>query len=155
MIYLIPNKTLSHYLTKNGYSKFKEWYKSILFLEPIYNELEILSNNIDKTHWLEDDIRSNLFEKIKNIIIKHYENSFDQHPEIIYKIWIESLQPYCFQGGKGYKLQYTGNINHHWCISPEYYDYVLNIPNNVILSCIFCDKYVNISEKIETEVWGN
>ena len=57
MICIIPN-TLSYYFTKIGYSTFKDWYKSIILLEPIYTELEILTNSIDKSNWLEDDFRN-------------------------------------------------------------------------------------------------
>ena len=159
MISLTSNKTLSYYLTKEGYPKFKKWYKSIDLLEPIYNELETLTTIIDKSTWLEDDLRNNIFTNIKNLIIENIENIFEKHPELIYNEWINSIQTYCFQGGIGYKIQYSStpdnNIPHHWCVKPEYYKYVINISDTVILSAIICDKYINISEKSEMQYWCN
>ena len=168
MKYLIP-KTLSYYFTKSGYPKFKDWYKSIDLLEPIYNELEILTNIIDKSNWLEDELRNESFKNIKNIIINQIKNIEKKEPVNIYKEWINSIQPYCFQGGTGHKIQYgnydydndndndndTLSYPHHWCIKPEFYNIVINIPNNVILSAIICDKYINISEISEKKYWCN
>ena len=149
----IPIKTLSYYLSNEGLSNFKEWFKSIQLLEPIYNELDILINSIENTK--EDKLIKELFENIKYKIIKHIESVFKYHPEIIYNEWIESIQPYCFQGGLGYRIMYTSNnIPHHWCIKPEYYNIVVNIPENVIVSAIVCDKYINISEKLEIQYWN-
>ena len=157
MKYLIPN-TLSYYFTKTGYPKFKEWYKSIELLEPIYDDLDILTTIIDNSKWLEDELRSKSFKNIKNTIVKQLENSEKKEPIIIYEDWITSIQPYCFQGGRGYKIQYSGNSDtnmpHHWCIKPEHYKLVINIPENVILSGIVCDKYINISENAELQYWG-
>ena len=159
MISLTLNKTLSYYLTKEGYPKFKEWYNSITLLEPIYNGLENLTTIIDNTTWLQDEVRNNIFKKIKNLIIEYIETIFGKHPEIIYNEWINSIQPYCFQGGIGYKIQYSSTpeniIHHHWCVKPEYYNYVINISDNVILSAIVCDKYINISEHSERQYWCN
>ena len=159
MNYIIP-KTLSYYFTKTGYPIFKDWYKSIILLEPIYTDLEILTNSIDKSNWLEDDLRNNTFKKIKNTIIKQIEISLGKDPEIIYEEWINSIQPYCFQGGIGHKIQYSStntdiHMPHHWCIKPEYYNNVIDIPSNVILSAIVCDKYINISEISEKQYWCN
>ena len=159
MICIIPN-TLSYYFTKIGYSTFKDWYKSIILLEPIYTELEILTNSIDKSNWLEDDFRNETFKKIKNSIIKQFKTSLGKEPELIYDEWIESIKPYCFQGGIGHKIQYSStntdiHMPHHWCIKPEYYNIVINIPYNVILSAIICDKYINISEISENQYWFN
>ena len=166
MKYIIPN-TLSYYFTKTGYSKFKDWYKSIDLLESIYNELDILSNIIDKSTWLEDDLRNETFKKIKNSIVKQFVNSENKEPEYIYKEWITSIQKYCFQGGIGHKIQYKmynstndthsydTHMPHHWCIKPEFYNIVIDIPANVILSAIICDKYINISEISEQQYWCN
>jgi hypothetical protein len=159
MISLTSNKTLSYYLTKEGYPKFKEWYNSITLLEPIYNELETLTTIINNSTWLEYKLIIDLCKKIKTIITKHIENIFGKHPEIIYNEWINSIQPYCFQGGIGYKIQYSSTpentIPHHWCVKPEYYNCVVNISDNVILSAIVCDKYINISEQSEKQYWCN
>ena len=158
MNYFIP-KTLSYYFTKTGYSKFIDWYESIIVLEPVYNDIAELTNIINKSHWLEDELRSELFKNIKNTIVKQIENSLGKEPEKIYEDWIHSIQPYCFQGGLGHKIQYSTIFNtsipHHWCIKPEYYKLVINIPENVILSGIVCDKYINISEKSEIQYWCN
>jgi hypothetical protein len=157
MISLIP-KHLSYYFTKTGYPKFIDWYKSITLLEPIYNDLDTLTTIIDKSTWLEDELRNDIFEKIKNRIINHIERSFGKTPETIYKEWINSILPYCYQGGIGYKIQYSSNSDnpmpHHWCVKKEYYDTIINIPENVILSGIICNKYINISDMIEKQYWG-
>jgi hypothetical protein len=161
MNYLIP-KTLSYYFTKTGYPKFTDWYKSIVVLEPVYNELVELTNIIDRSNWLEDELRTESFKNIKKTILKQIENNLGKKPEIIYEDWITSIQPYCFQGGIGHKIQYSTNstnssssIPHHWCVKPEYYKIVINIPENVILSGTVCDKYINISEKSEIQYWCN
>jgi len=158
MNYLIPNK-LSYYFTKIGYPTFKDWYKKSVLLEPIYSELEILTNIIDNSNWLEEDLRNETFIKIKNSIVKQIKTSLGKYPEQIYEEWINSIQTYCFQGGIGYKIQYDNTINHriphHWCIKPEYYNSVIDIPNNVILSAIICDKSINISKILETQYWCN
>ena len=149
----IPIKTLSYYLSNEGLPNFKKWFNSIQLLDPIYNELDILINTIEKTK--EDKLIKELFENIKHKIIKQTESVFKHHPETIYNEWIKSIQPYCFQGGLGYRIMYTSNnIPHHWCIKPEYYNIVVNIPENVIVSAIVCDKYINISEKLEIEYWN-
>jgi hypothetical protein len=149
----IPIKTLSYYLTNEGLPNFKKWFKSIQLLEAIYNELDILINSIENTK--EDKLIKELFENIKHKIIKQTESVFKYHPETIYNEWIESIKPYCFQGGLGYRIMYTSNnIPHHWCIKPEYYNIVVNIPENVIVSAIVCDKYINISEKLEIQYWN-
>jgi alpha-L-fucosidase len=144
---------LSYYLTNEGLPNFKKWFKSIQLLEAIYNELDILINSIENTK--EDKLIKELFENIKHKIIKQTESVFKYHPETIYNEWIESIKPYCFQGGLGYRIMYTSNnIPHHWCIKPEYYNIVVNIPENVIVSAIVCDKYINISEKLEIQYWN-
>jgi hypothetical protein len=176
MLYLIPDKTLSYYLTNVGFLNFKCWYKSIQLFEPIYNELEIITDIIEKINWSEDKLRLELFENIKDKIIKYCEIVLKKSPELIYNEWIISIQPYCFQGGIGHRIQYGDNniynqlsqhlpqhspylshsySPHHWCVKPEYYDIVLNIPDNVKLSAIICDKYIKLSEKSELQYWCN
>ena len=172
MLSLIPDKTLSYYLTNLGFPNFKCWYKSIQLFEPIYNELEIITDIIEKINWSEDKLRLELFENIKYKIIKYFEIVLKKSPELIYNEWIISIQPYCFQGGIGHRIQYGDNniynhsshqlphqsphqSPHHWCVKPEYYDILLNIPYNVKLSAIICDKYIKISEKSELQYWGN
>ena len=158
MNYFIP-KPLSYYFTKYGYPKFKDWYNSIDLFKPIHNEIETLTIIIDKSSWLEDELRNESFKNIKNSIVKQFVTIEKKEPEIIYKEWVNSIQPYCFQGGIGHKIQYSNTDNHilphHWCIKPEYYNNVVNIPNNVILSAIICDKYINISEISEKHYWCN
>ena len=58
MLYLIPEKTLSYYLTNLGFPNFKCCYKSIQLFEPIYNELEIITDIIEKINWSEDKLRT-------------------------------------------------------------------------------------------------
>ena len=168
MLSLIPDKTLSYYLTNLGFPNFKCWYKTIQLFEPIYNELEIITDIIEKINWSEDKLRLELFANIKYKIIKYCEIVLEKSPELIYNEWIISIQPYCFQGGIGHRIQYGDNNTtqyashqshsyspHHWCVKPEYYNIVLNIPDNVKLSAIICDKYIKLSDKSELQYWGN
>ena len=155
MIYINNNSTLSYYLTKSNFTNFKEWYKSIDLFNDIHNELDNLNTIIENSKWLEDKLRLETFEKIKLLLINQIKKIVKKEPEEIYNEWIKSIQPYCFQGGKGYKIQYSGDIPHHWCVKPEYYNKVSNIPNEVLISSIICDKYISISSKCEIEYWNN
>jgi len=155
MIYINNNSTLSYYLTKSNFTNFKEWYKSIDLFNDIHNELDNLNTIIENSKWLEDKLRLETFEKIKLLLINQIKKILKKEPEEIYNEWIKSIQPYCFQGGKGYKIQYSGDIPHHWCVKPEYYNKVSNIPNEVLISSIICDKYISISSKCEIEYWNN
>jgi len=155
MIYINNNSTLSYYLTKSNFTNFKEWYKSIDLFNDIHNELDNLNTIIENSKWLEDKLRLETFEKIKLLLINQIKKILKKEPEEIYNEWIKSIQPYCFQGGQGYKIQYSGDIPHHWCVKPEYYNKVSNIPNEVLISSIICDKYISISSKCEIEYWNN
>ena len=70
---LIPIDTLSVYLSKSGFPKFRQWFKSKDILEPIHSELENLTYLIETSTWLEDKLRKESLNKIKSIIIKHIE----------------------------------------------------------------------------------
>ena len=155
MIYINNNSTLSYYLTKSNFTNFKEWYKSIDLFNDIHNELDNLNTIIENSKWLEDKLRLETFEKIKLLLINQIKKILKKEPEEIYNEWIKSIQPYCFHGGKGYKIQYSGDIPHHWSVKPEYYNKVSNIPNEVLISSIICDKYISISSKCEIEYWNN
>lgn len=152
---LIPIETLSFYLTKTGFSKFKQWFYSIEILKPIYQELDALTNIVDTSNWLEDKLRKECFHKIKSIITKHVENTISIEPEKYFQNWIDSIQEYCFQGGYGYLIQYSGNIPHHWCVRYENYDKVKDIPELVKICGMVCDKYINLSDTAEMQYWGN
>ena len=155
MIYINNNSTLSYYLTKSNFTNFKEWYKSIDLFNDIHNELDNLNTIIENSKWTNDKLRNKTFNEIKLLLIKQIKKIFKKEPEEIYNEWIRSIQPYCFQGGHGYKIQYSGDIPHHWCIKPEYYNKVSTIPNEVLISSIICDKYITISSKCETQYWSN
>jgi len=149
------NTILSHYFTKSNFIHFKEWYKSIDLFNDIYNELDNLNTIIENSKWNNDELRNKTFNEIKLLLIRQIKKIFKKEPEEIYNEWICSIQPYCFQGGEGYKIQYSGDIPHHWCIKPEYYNKVSMIPNKVLISSIICDKYITISSKCETQYWSN
>lgn len=152
---LVSTETLSYYFTKKGFSKFKDWYTSIDLLKDIYNELDYLTTMIEKSVWLEDNLREETFKKIKTIIIKHTTYKLGTDPEYIYNQWVNSIQKYCLQGGMCYKIQYSGNIPHHWGVKPDYYDIVSTIPTEVLFSCIITDKYINLSNVCKYEQWLN
>ena len=146
---------LSHYFTKSNFINFKYWYKSIDLLTDIHNDLDNLTTIIENSKWLEDDLRITTFEKIRLVLINNIIEKFKKEPEEIYNDWIKSIQSYCFQGGKGYKINYSGTIPHHWCIKPDYYEIVSTIPIEVILSAFICNYYITISSKCEDEYWSN
>jgi hypothetical protein len=150
---LLPIETLNYYLSKSGFLKFREWFKSIEFLQPIHDDLETLTYIIDNSTWLEDKLRKDTLNKIKLLILKHIEKILNKEPEMYFQEWINSIQEYCFQGGYGYRVQYSGNVPHHWCVRCEHYDKVKNIPSDVALCGVVCDKYFNLSEKPETMYW--
>jgi hypothetical protein len=151
---LIPIETLSYYLSKTGFPKFRQWFKSVELLSPIHNDLENLTYITENSTWLEDKLRKETLIKSKSLILKHIETVIGTNPEKYFQNWIDSIQPYCFQGGYGHRIQYSGNIPHHWCVSCENYEKVKNIPKNLALCGIVCDKYVNLSEKPETMHWS-
>ena len=88
---LIPIETLSFYLTKTGFSKFKQWFYSIDILKPILQELDALINIVDTSNWLEDKLRKECFHKIKTVIIKQVENTIGIEPEKYFQNWIDSI----------------------------------------------------------------
>jgi hypothetical protein len=151
---IIPIETLSFYLSKSGFPKFRQWFKSIELLKPIYNDLENLTYITENSTWLEDKLRKETIIKSKSLILKHIETTLGTHPEKHFQNWIDSIQPYCFQGGYGHRIQYSGNIPHHWCVRCEHYEIVKNIPVHVALCGVICDKYVNISDIPETMHWS-
>ena len=151
---LIPLDTLSVYLSKSGFPKFRQWFKSKDILEPIHSELENLTYLIETSTWLEDKLRKESLNKIKSIIIKHIENLLGESPELYFQKWIDSIQQYCFQGGFGHRILYSGDIPHHWCVYCEYYEKVKNIPINIILCGVVCDKYISLSDTPDRMYWN-
>jgi len=151
---LIPIETLSYYLSKTGITKFKVWFNSIELFKPIHEELDALTNIIEQSRWLEDKIRKQTFIKIKTLIINFIENINNKNPEVIFQEWIDSIQNKCFQGGYGHRIQYSGNVPHHWCVRCEYYESVSVIPEIVALCGIVCDKYINLSETADYMIWS-
>ena len=151
---LIPIQTLSYYLSKSGFTKFRDWFNSIKLLEPIYNDLENLTYIIENSTWLEDKLRKDTLYKIKLLILKHIEKTMNKDPEHKFQEWIDYIQKYCFQGGYGHRIQYSGNVPHHWCVFCEHYEKVKNIPEDIALCGVICDKYFNLSEKPETMYWA-
>ena len=151
---LIPIETLSYYLSKSGFPKFRKWFNSIKLFEPIHNELEALTYHIETSTWLEDKIRKEAIVKIKLLIINFVEKTINCNPEKYFNDWIESIQKYCFQGGVGHRIQYSGYFPHHWCVYCEHYDKVFNIPYNVLICGVICDKYINLSKNSEIMIWS-
>ena len=124
---LIPIETISYYLSKSGFSKFRRWFKSNDILKSIHDDLENLTYIIETSTWLEDKLRKDTLIKIKFLIYKHIEKIINNDPEKYFQDWIDSIQIYCFQGGYGHRIQYSGNVPHHWCVSCENYEIVKNI----------------------------
>ena len=151
---LIPIETLSFYLSKTGFPKFRQWFKSVEFLEPIHNELENLTYFVEHSSWLEDKIRKENINKIKVLILKYLEKTINKDPNIYFQEWIDSIQKYCFQGGYGHRIQYSGLFPHNWCVRCEHYDDIKNIPLNVTLCGIVCDKYINLSQTPDIMYWS-
>ena len=114
-------------------------------LKPIHSELIALTYLVENSTWLEDKLRKDTLNKIKMTILKHIEKTINKDPEIYFQDWINSIQQYCFQGGYGHRIQYSGNVPHHWCVRIEHYKKVLSIPENVILCGIIADKYISLT----------
>ena len=152
---IIPVETLSHFLSKTGFPKFKSWFDSINDFKPISNDIHNLIYIIDSSTWMEDKLRKDSMIKIKEIIIKYLEMILNQTPDKHFQQWIDSIQPYCFQGGFGHHIQYSGRFPHHWCVRPEYYDKVADVPEMVKVCGVVCDKYVNLAHIAENEIWNN
>ena len=107
---LIPIQTLSYYLSKSGFTKFRDWFNSIKLLEPIYNDLENLTYIIENSTWLEDKLRKDTLYKIKLLILQHIEKTINKNPETKFQEWIDYIQQYCFQGGYGHFIQMRKNV---------------------------------------------
>jgi hypothetical protein len=155
MVAIVPVDTLSHYLSKTGFPKFKKWFLTVEEFKPILIDITSLVETIENSTWYEDRLRKDSFNKIREIINTYIEKLVKYPPDIYFQKWIDSIQPYCFQGGYGYKIQYSGNYPHHWCVRPEHYEKVKKIPELVKLCAIISDKYVNLAEKAEVESWNN
>lgn len=151
---LIPIETLSFYLSKTGFLKFKQWFMLIDILKPIHSELIALTYLVENSTWLEDKLRKESLNKIKILITKHIERLIGISPDLYFQNWIESIQEYCFQGGFGYRIQYSGDVPHHWCVRIEHYKKVLSIPENVILCGIIADKYISLTDTAEQMQWS-
>ena len=152
---LIPIETLSYYLSKTGFIKFRPWLKSVELLKPIHNDLENLAYITENSTWLEDKLRKETINKLKLLILKHLENTIGKEPEKYFQNWIDSIQQYCFQGGYGHRIQYSGDFPHHLCVCCENYEKIKNIPVEVVLCGVICDKYINLSETPEQMIWSN
>ena len=152
---LIPIETLNYYLTKSGFPKFRQWFSSVEIFKPIFVELDSLTTSIINSTWLEDKLRKDSLLKIRVLIMKHIENILNISPDNYFQLWINSIQQYCFQGGYGHRIQYSGEVPHHWCISSNDYDKIINIPENVKLCGIICDKYINLSDTPEQMYWSS
>jgi len=142
---ILPIETLSYYLSKPGFPKFRNWFKSISLLEPIFSDLEDLTYLVETSTWFEDKLRKESINKIKGLLFSHIKKTLNKEPEKYFEEWIESIQKYCYQG-YGHRIQYSGYFPQYWCVRCEYYENVKNIPKDVILCGIFCDKYVNLAE---------
>ena len=151
---LISSETLSYYLSKKGFMKFKPWYITIECLEPIYDDLDKLTNQIQYSTWLDDNLREECFDKIRILIVKQIVFSIGKEPDIVFQEWIDSIQQYCFQGGYGHRIQYTGNAPHHWCVKCEHYEKVKTISNTVVLCGLLSEKYVYLSNTADYMIWG-
>lgn len=145
---IIPIETLSFYLSKTGFPKFRAWFNSVELLEPIYIELESLTYLVETSTWFEDKLRKESINKIKGLLFSYIQNTLRIEPEKCFQEWICSIQQYCFQGF-GHKIQYSGYVPQYWCVKCEHYEKVKNIPKDVILCGIICDKYVNIADDAE------
>lgn len=155
MVALTPIDTLSYYLTKSGFPEFRDWFLAISFFTPIQNQILDLVHTIESSTWYEDRLRKDSLNKIRELLTKHIERELNYSPDTYFEKWIESIQQYCFQGGYGHMIQYSGNYPHHWCVRVEHYEKVKKIPELVSLCAVIADKYVNLAEVAEHQRWGN
>lgn len=154
-------KSIVYYLAPDGkgFQEFKIWFKSCKLLEPIYNNLETYCNELEKTKWLDINIRGKIFENIKNLLLEYITSLCGEKPLKYFNNFITELDNYCFQGGYGYIINYYTGIEyhplpHHWRIRPEYYDKVKEIPELIQLCIVIVDVYIWIDTKPTTAYWS-
>jgi hypothetical protein len=155
MVSLTPILTLCYYLSKTGFPKFQEWFLSIDFFAPLRHDILHLIVTIENSTWYEDQLRKDCFNKIRELLTSYIEQQLNYNPDTYFQRWIDSIQQYCFQGGYGHKIQYSGNYPHHWCVRPEHYEKVKKIPEQLEICAVIANKFVNIAEKAEEQYWGN
>ena len=146
--------SINYYLSPSGISKFKEWLESIPEFNCIKDHLDELKELIiTGNSILNYNTINTIKNTIKQILILQYEVYYKQHPEIDFNNWLNTINQYCFQGGYGYRMRYLG-APHHWCIKPEYYDLVKNIPEHIYLACILNNNIIEISDNPDYEYWS-
>ena len=169
----ISNK-LSDLLTIEGYPKFKKWIINFqeCFDKETLNQLLIYCKDLEDTRMLEDALRDELFKKIKYILITFCKTKYGKSAEKYFDEYLTYLDEHCFQGGFGYSVGYkmygsvckkprTNSVQghrfspHHWCVKPEFYEKVKNIPKDVFLCACVAEGYISLSSIAKHEIWGN
>jgi len=154
---MIQNTLLYFCSDENGFAALKIWITQQNLQDDIIKHVLDLCEQIEQTKWLELDLRKQLFAEIKTKLINGFTTQYGISPLKYYLQWIKSIQPYCFQGGYGHRINYTGyhaHFPHHWCIKPEDYHKV-KIPETVSFATVLSDNTIEISPIALYEKWGN
>lgn len=152
----MDSKTLNFYVSRHGIDELNEIISSYL----CFNNVIYIINHYSKQ--LKDSLDTNndlnikeISVKIKNVLHFAFENYYKQKCLDVYFDWIKSIQKYCFQGGYGHSIYYTGiDVPHHWCIKTEFYDIVKHIPEKVVIASILCDMKIYIESIPDYEIWS-
>lgn len=146
--------SLSFYLSEKGIPEFQEWYSRIDIFKTIkkyLDELTVLLSNAYKL--FNHTVITTLKNSIKCILSLQFQISFSKQPLEIFTNWLNYISPYCFQGGFGHSIKYMGSP-HHWCIKPENYKDIENIPNEVKIAGVILSMHLEISPIAELEKWS-
>ena len=105
---------------------------------------------------LRKSVQSQFEIEIKKFIDTQYYTQKHQYDIIV--DYIKELDKFCFQGGVGYSVSYGSHTPHHWCLKPEYYQLMSQIPDDIqeILAIYGKDEVqVTIASKCFAERWGS
>lgn len=152
----MDSKTLNFYLSRRGIDELNNiissysCFNDVIYIITHYSKQ--LKNSLDTNN---NDMIKEVSEKIKNVLLFTFENYYKQSCLDVYFEWIKSIQQYCFQGGYGHSIYYTGiEVPHHWCVKTEFYNTIKNIPEQVIIASILCNMHIIIEPKADYEIWS-
>jgi hypothetical protein len=152
----MDSKTLNFYLSRHGIDELNNiissysCFTNIIYIINHYSKQ--LKYSLDNNN---NDIIKEVSKKINNVLHFAFEIFYKKPCLDIYFNWIKSIQQYCFQGGYGHSIYYTGiEVPHHWCVKTEFYEIVKIIPEPVIIASILCNMHIIIEPKADYEIWS-
>ncbi len=152
----MDSKTLNYYVSRHGIDDLNRLISSYSCFNDVIYIINHYSKQLKFSLDNHNDIQTKeISQKIKNVLYFAFQSYYKKQCLDIYFDWIKSIQQYCFQGGYGHSIHYTGvDVPHHWCVRPEFYDIVKNIPEEVKIAAIINNMIIYIEPKAEYEVWS-